>query len=300
MFWLVAMGCAGRVQDDSGEAFNGFVKLFVGYDIQNEAYCAVRVDGSTECFGKEESIGGVPSDQKFSQVLPTCQCGLDLDGEVFCWKDDWGLMGELPPGPYSRIECASDGRPDGWALGIREVDGAVELVESFEGAMLGPLDNSSAIRDFAGTSSMHEGCLIDTDGQISCWPEDEVRDYWLPIPEGDFEKLYPTGVSAFCATDASDRASCFGKFFYDFDLEMVEALPSVRKIEWQFALTGENELITTMPDFNMGEGLVVDGGLYWDISQTSHECALPVEDPDAVHCNRMDERPMDILPPGWE
>jgi hypothetical protein len=297
MFWMVLLGCAGGVTEDSGESVDGFVKLFAGVNRDSPAYCALRADGTAVCFGDEFYVRDVPLDQGFLQILPSQQCGLQLDGEVLCWKDDWGLFGELPPGPYSRLKSNDPGTDgDPYVLALRQ--GSGELVFARDSDYTGEhIDLGTPVLDFASFgASLYWGCVVELDGAISCWPEAAAEGFYWEIPDGPFERIFALGLG-YCALDPDGYANCFGDSFYDFDWEMVEAGPPLIEIEGPFLLTQENELVLADFSYPMGDDSIQEGDFFIDLTFSVHECAIPLDRPDSVECHRMDDYPMAVLPP---
>ena len=298
MLWMLVLGCAGGETEDSGESVDGFVKLFAGVNDYNPAYCALRADGTPSCFGEEEYVRDVPESQGFLQILPSQQCGLDLDGEVLCWKEDWGFFGELPPGPYSKLMADNPALDTyGYVLAMRQGSGELVLAtDSTDVADDAPV--GMEVLDFDGDNNeLRSGCIVLLDGSISCFPQSEEDGFHHEVPQGSFERVFQVGQH-YCALDADGYASCFGTFFYDFEWEMVEAGPPLIEIEGSFLLTRENEFVLANFEYPLGEDTIQEGDLFVDLTYSVHECAIPLERPDTVECHHMDEYPMAVLPPG--
>ena len=299
MLWMLVLGCAGGETEDSGEPVDGFVKLFAGVSSLSPTYCAVRADGTPTCFGDAFGVRDVPVNQGFLQILPNQQCGLDLDGEVLCWKEDWGFFGELPPGPYSKLS-ANDPllSSDAFVLAMRQGSGELVLATDSTDVELFAPEEGTEVLDFVGsTFELRSGCMVLLDGSISCFPDGEEDGFHHDIPKGSFERVFQIG-SHYCALDADGYASCFGEFFYDFEWEMVEAGPPLIEIEGSFLLTRENEFVLANFEYPLGEDTIQEGDLFVDLTYSVHECAIPLERPDTVECHHMDEYPMAVLPPG--
>lgn len=312
MLWLVVLGCAGGDgSGDSGEVVDGFVKLWKG-DAFSSAFCAQRADGSAECFGYSASrVDGYPADQQWRFLDPGHMCGLDLEGELQCWGEWGGTLAPfdaLPPGPYVEFianQPVADAYQD-FVAAVRE-DGRVEIVGS-KSPLLPEYVADIDVRtlgEYDNWQSMQEGCVIDTSGGLSCWPEEHAEGFWQPAGEGPFEELFwEDNDEGGCVLDSDGLVDCFGTGFDDeFDWEYLESSGPFRTIELPYAVTADNQAVLVDGIWADYEGLIPEGEeQVVDVANAGvHICYIPLERPDTVDCTLTDgEYPFEVLPPGHE
>jgi cysteine-rich repeat protein len=146
------------------------------------AACAVRVDGSIQCWGYNlNNQASPPSGNDFIAVDAgqgrEYFCGLHASGEIECWGDNGAGSGDFP----------------GW---------------------LRPPPATDFVSMSAG---LYHGCGTHADGRVSCWGAREgfmsrgqVDGPSLALPEGSFVTV-AAAVDHSCAQRADGRVHCWGE-----------------------------------------------------------------------------------------
>jgi hypothetical protein len=171
--------------------------------------CALRVDGSFDCFGHAETL--VPRDRKFRALAADGRaiCGVTSDG-LECWGDSTSpLDGTAHEGDFVDVSiawgvvCVLDGAgkiacfgPRSLALPANVEDGTFLQVSA------GGTDGSS--RDLAV-------CALHDDQSVTCWGYDINLELGTRhSPAGSFDHI-STGYYYACGTLTDGTASCWDR-----------------------------------------------------------------------------------------
>lgn len=134
---------------------------FERVSVGDEHACALRADGTVECWTELDPEPAMPPNELFQQVSAGdfYSCGLTLEYGVLCWGE---LGAGLVLGQFSFIDC---GR--GFGCGIRPT-GALDCWTGSEDEGLPELPDGEFTTLSVGK---FHGCGVRTDGSVACWGE---------------------------------------------------------------------------------------------------------------------------------
>ncbi|MFT5586863.1 MAG: hypothetical protein ACI9VR_004466 [Cognaticolwellia sp.] len=304
MFWMLLACNANRGADtDVAEIESqSFVKLYGGdTDGFGPGWCAQRGNGTLNCFGRTDVLAGLDQDVAWLDLDLSCGCGLDLGGFPVCYQGENSAVGQLPPGPFSRLGCDDRGEM-AWAV-VAET-GLFVTVDP-RGAFA--LESGSAKMTELTDPFLVDMCYLEFgSGEVVCATGYSGSQYYLP--EGEFHSLslHDIGVYNACAIRGDSSVACFaigGELNPDRDPN--GTLPALRSMTKNLGLTVDHELIEVFWDSLEHEERLPLGGRYVDYlsdSRIAWDVGIPFDDP-----NRVDMVPqaleapfMEVLPPGWE
>jgi alpha-tubulin suppressor-like RCC1 family protein len=145
-----------------------FARLYSG----DSAVCAVRADGSTECFNEPL---GTPATSHYPMVPVESLgmglgliCGIDTSDGVFCNSANQALSVTLPDETFTAVSAANQ-----FACGL-DPEGSITCSGA---ALLGSCDYSPDAGQLDAPSGSfvqiasggHSSCAVAEDGTLSCW-----------------------------------------------------------------------------------------------------------------------------------
>jgi hypothetical protein len=159
--------------------------------------CAIRTDGTIECWGANSVGQAIPPDGTYIAVSAGGDhtCGIRTNGELTCWGDDSSGQATAPSGTYVAVSAG-----EGYTCAIR-TDGELTC--------WGDDSYGEATAPFGTYSAVDAGqvitCAIRTDGTLSCWGfDDEGR---LSPPAGAYVSVDAFGQ---CAIRTDGTLACWG------------------------------------------------------------------------------------------
>jgi hypothetical protein len=183
--------------------------LTVDLDVINsDPACAIRVDGTLECFdcytSGEANLGCEPPSGEFTQVSVTSNrgCALSAEGGITCWSafESDPLLIHVPQGTgYSNLEVASE--EEACAL---EATGALHCW-GLDWSGSGPEEETGSSGPFTQLSAFSDVlCAIKKNDQsIWCYGVHDAS-----VPTGQFTQV-SIGNSYACALDTIGEARCW-------------------------------------------------------------------------------------------
>ncbi|GIW46004.1 MAG: hypothetical protein KatS3mg077_3286 [Candidatus Binatia bacterium] len=172
-----------------------FVDIAAGADYT----CALRSDGTVECWGGNPEARSSPPAGTFSKLSVGSghACGIRTDGTVACWGDNQYGQSSPPPGTFSQVSVRS-----GHACGIR-TDGTVACWGDNQYGQSSPLPGTFAQVSVGGQHT----CGVRTDGGIACWGSNFLGQ--SSPPPGTFAQVVASNWST-CAIRSDGTAACWG------------------------------------------------------------------------------------------
>ena len=184
--------------------------VYVAVDVHSGA-CALRVDGSIQCWGA--GLAGVPRGSGGYERLALAQyggCGLTVsNGKTECFSV---LSNSFQPPPiplggtsrYAEIDMTGIG----FLCGLTDDSG--EVFCQGDGAPEAPVEGTFSQFSIGhhGATGTFSGCALALDGSAVCWTWD--TDVVLtPTPDGPFRQIAVGGQHA-CAIDQTSSLVCWG------------------------------------------------------------------------------------------
>ena len=200
--YLVQVSRAAPAEpSDSG----GFVKVDAGW---TDA-CAIRVDGTMECWrGAHRSLGYLDGSDGFSAPTGTFThlttgrsevCGVRTSGAIVCTEAEWSpRLESLPSG---RTAVAVHYHTD-WNVCRLHDDGNIECIRSIRGSMNPPASVREAGPFRQVVSGRRFGCGLNGDGFVRCWGYGERE---LAVPQTPFQFIAAGGRNV-CGISSSDKS----------------------------------------------------------------------------------------------
>lgn len=196
-----------------------------------EHACAIRVDGTLACWGKNDAGQATPPAGTFRQVTAGYRytCGLRTDGTIACWGVNSGTNLTPPSGTFEQIDTGSGScaiRADGtvacWGGTLTAPAGTFREVSVGAFYACGIRTNGTATcwteapigTDPSGTFehvSVGEGyaCGLRASGAIDCWGSQYGSYYQQRVPSGTFRQIEAGSFTA-CAVRTDDTTVCWG------------------------------------------------------------------------------------------
>ena len=166
--------------------------------------CALRADGSTVCWGKDEyGQASPPEGERFVSASSGGDhtCALRADGSAVCWgKDEYG---QASPPEGERFVSISNGWEFTCAL---RLDGSLVCWGDNGGGRASPPQNERFISISSGGGHT---CALRPDGSAVCWGGDR-RGQASP-PEGERFVSISSGGGHTCALRPEGSAVCWGE-----------------------------------------------------------------------------------------
>ena len=183
--------------EDTGANQAEFVQVGVG---ENHA-CAVRSDGSAQCWGdNDDGQLDLLSEIKFRQIASGWRfsCGITTEGTLACWGRNEHQQADPPDGRFTEVAAGWDHAcaigPDGAACWGRPSDGRTAVPPEVEFAAIG--------------AGAEHSCGLTAAGDLVCWGRnDNGRADSRP---GPFRAL-AVGVAHTCVLGADGKAFCQGR-----------------------------------------------------------------------------------------
>ena len=196
----VSVGAASPAGQHSGEIGYATVVTTIG----GNHTCAVRSDGTPECWGANDYGQASPPEGNFLKVCTGYDhsCALRTDGKAVCWGRNHHGQASSPVGDFTDIgagvhcTCALDTNGTVVCWGRCERDDLNEFDR--------PPDGS-----FAGISlGAGHACVLSGSGEVQCWG-DNRRGGATP-PSGRFVEI-SAGSDHSCGLRANGEAECWGR-----------------------------------------------------------------------------------------
>jgi hypothetical protein len=183
---------------------------YVAVDVQSAA-CALRVDGSIQCWGA--GLSGVPRGSGGYERLALAQsggCGLtESDGKTNCFSLVTNSF-EPPPIPLGGTARYAEIDMTGTAFLCGLTDDTGEVLCQGDGAPVAPVEGtfSQFSLGYDGSTTTYSGCALSMEGRAVCWAWD--TDVVLtPAPEEPFQHI-SVGSQHACAIDQASALVCWG------------------------------------------------------------------------------------------
>jgi alpha-tubulin suppressor-like RCC1 family protein len=156
--------------------------------------CGIRSDDTVACWGTPPMMGAPPAGPFASVAVSDGACGLRADGSLECW----GTGSERPS--TSKFRSISLGA--GYHCGIT-LEGSLDCWGDNNEGRDPPTDGPYRV-----VSMTHIGCLLRTDGTLTCWSWDSNPIGRAP-PPGEFEAISVGGGHA-CGLRPGGELVCWG------------------------------------------------------------------------------------------
>lgn len=180
---------------DTAESGGTFVAVAAG----REFSCALRVDGSVTCWGRNEDAQLQVPDGPFTEVSAGSRhaCALRTDGTVACWGDNDDGQAHPASGEFSSVGAGAS-----HSCGLR-VDGTITCWGGNDhGQLSAPKGHFSTI-----TVGEDHACALSGEESVSCWGRDTWRQ--SDPPSGKFSTV-AAGSSHTCGLRDDDTVVCWG------------------------------------------------------------------------------------------
>ena len=175
--------------------------VFVQVGVGNNHACAVRSDGSAQCWGGNgEGQLDLPSGVEFRQIASGWRfsCGITSEGTLACWGRNTHQQASPPDGQFTEVAAGWDHAcaigPDGAACWGRQSDGRTSAPPEVDFVAIG--------------AGAEHSCGLTASGDLTCWGKnDNGRAESRP---GPFRAL-AVGVTHTCVVRANGAALCQGR-----------------------------------------------------------------------------------------
>ena len=176
--------------------------------------CALRVNGSVECWGPDSSDNDAgqwrpPEDQGFTSISSGRRhtCATRSDGSVVCWGDDEYGQASPPEGAFKQVSLGVSGLH---SCGLRQ-DGTAECW----GTTQSPYDYGQSSPPEgevfkAISSGWSHTCGLREDGTPVCWGAGSFDFGQAVPPEGEVFQSISSGWSHTCALRVNGIPICWG------------------------------------------------------------------------------------------
>ena len=158
--------------------------------------CAIRTDGTIECWGANYEGQATPPEGTFVAVsLGTVHtCAIRTDGKLACWGRNLDGLATPPEGTFVAVSAGS------WHTCAIKTDGTLQCWGSNDyGEATAPSGTYSAV-----SGGQTRTCAIQTDGTASCWGFEDPD--WVNPPSGTY-----VAVNTFdqCAIETDGSLTCW-------------------------------------------------------------------------------------------
>ena len=174
-----------------------FVQVGTG---ENHA-CAVRSDGSAQCWGgNDQDQVDLPSGVKFRQIASGWRfsCGITMEGTLVCWGRNNYQQADPPDGQFTEVSAGWDHAcaigPGGAVCWGRESNDRTSVPEGVTFTAIG--------------AGAEHSCGLTADGDLSCWGKNDDRR--AESRPGPFRAL-AVGVAHTCVLRDDGTALCQGQ-----------------------------------------------------------------------------------------
>ena len=163
--------------------------------------CAIRVDGTIQCWGPSTDGQTDPPPGQFAALATSSPvCAIRSDGTIECWGTSIGGEVDAPDGTFSAI---SIGR--GWC-GIR-TDGTLECRGHRQGDWVTLPPDGPGERFTAVSFGSRHSCAVRVDGTITCWGFNQSGN--LDAPSGQFTAVSAASFFS-CGLRTDNTIECWG------------------------------------------------------------------------------------------
>ena len=164
--------------------------------------CALKVDGSVECWGvnSDGQADGKPGPFTHVGAGDNHTCAVKTDQSVECWGNNLSnQVSPVPPGPYTQVSAG-----DNHSCALK-ADGSVECWGS---NFLGRAEGKPGPFSQVSTGGWHN-CAVKTDGSVECWGDNDDNQV-SPVPPGPYTEV-SAGFKHSCALKADGSVECWGE-----------------------------------------------------------------------------------------
>ena len=184
------------VMVDQESQSNGFVKVDAGW----VHMCALRTDGTVECWGLELNRVDEPlrtPEGIYKKIVAgnDSSCGIRDDGSAHCWND---FSGFSESGGVQEIATYTQS-----GVCFLNEDGTVGCSGAHYGAPTGQHKSIAA--------GYHIGCALNSDDEAVCWQNNSP----LQTPDDTFKSLAMGGLRA-CGIKMDDTLKCWSYGYLDY------------------------------------------------------------------------------------
>ena len=159
--------------------------------------CGVRVDGTLECWGSTTAGTSDAPAGRFTAVAAgsSHSCGVRVDGTLECWGGNWLGQADAPDGRFGAVDGSDH------TCGLR-TDGRIEC---WGNNWIGQADAPGGRFGAVAVGGNHS-CGLRVDGTIECWGQSVGKS---DAPDGRFTAV-AAGGSHSCGVRADQTIECWG------------------------------------------------------------------------------------------
>ena len=194
-------------QPEAEDNTNGFTSASAAYAHS----CALRANGSVECWGADHDGEASPPSGSFTAVSANGRhsCGIRTDKTIECWGADHNGQASPPSGSFTAVAAGGF-----HSCGIR-TNGSVECWGYNQVRQSSPPSGSFTAVSAGGFHS----CGVRTNGSVECWGADNATDYdgtgdsvglgQSSPPSGSFTAISAGGYHS-CGIRTNGSVECWG------------------------------------------------------------------------------------------